>query len=190
MAEVLQFRRKPAVRVTHGFAINIAPEKADAFAKAWGARQRERWRISPDRDGTVVLELKLPDGVVRLDLAVEDAELLKDDLRGVTYAAEQIRLRLRGENVWRTEPIEGRDAFTVRFHDHVAVFVGVTLRRERRCERCNNTLPPGSQMYRQEGRSKHRAKGGPAVYSSGAILFDMDRRVCRACMSPPVGGLR
>jgi hypothetical protein len=70
------------------------------------------------------------------------------------------------------------------------VFVGVTLRRERRCERCNNTLPPGSQMYRQEGRSKHRAKGGPAVYSSGAILFDMDRRVCRACMSPPVGGLR
>ena len=184
MAEVFQFRRKPAVRVSRGFAINIAPEKADAYAKAWGARQRDKWRISPDRDGTIVLEFSTPVGVVRFDLAVEDADLLKDDLRGVSWAAEQIRLRLRGEHVWRSEPIEGRDAFTVRFDDHVAVFVVAPLRRERRCERWNSVLPPGSRMYRQEGRSKHRARGGPTVYSSGAILGDMDRRVCRACMSP------
>lgn len=186
MGEVLQFRRKPTVTVQRGFSINIDPAKAEALAEAYGARQREKWRISPDRDGSVVLEFATPSGVVRFDLSVEDVDLLKSDLTRVSWVAERFRVRMRGEHVWRTEPIEGRDAFTVRFHDHVATFVGVTLRRERRCARCNNILPSGSRMYRQEGRSKHREHGGPTVYLSGAVLGDMDRRVCRACMSPPV----
>jgi hypothetical protein len=184
VGDVLQFKRKPAVSVSRGFAINIDPSKAEAFAQAWGAQQREKWRISPDRDGTIVLEFSTPIGVVRFDLSVEDADLLKSDLGRVSFAAERLRLRLRGEDTWRAEPIDGRDAFTVRFQDHVATFVAVVLRRAWRCALCGGSFPAGTRMYRQDGRSKHRVRGGPTVFSSGAMLGDMDRRACKTCMSP------
>jgi hypothetical protein len=187
--QVLQFRRKPAARLQRGFVINIDPVLAPALAEQWGIQQREKWRISPDRDGTVVLEFAVEGGVVRMDLAVEDAELLRSDLSHACVGAERQRVRLRGVARWRAEPIEGRDAFSVRWNDHVATFVGVTLRRGRVCGRCNGSFPPGTRMYRQEGRSAWRWRGGPRTTSAGSILGDMDRRVCRACMSPAVEGV-
>lgn len=185
MGDVIQFRRKPAVQAGSGFGIVVKPEEAKVLADKWGIQDRGGYRLAPDRDGSVLLEIAHPGGVVRLTMSVEDAEQLRSDLSRVTQAAEAQRRRARGASKWITAPIEGRDAYTVTFDDKEALFVAVKLRRERPCEFCRARMPAGSVMYRQEGQSRGRWRGSGPMRTWGPILCDMTRRVCRACMSPP-----
>ena len=133
-----------------------------------------------------MIEFMTAGGVVQLVLSVEDAEQFGYDVRAASQGAERVRVRLRGEDKWRTKPIEGRDAFEVRWRDEVATFVVVVCRREWRCYRCDSVFPSGTRMYRQEGASVLRWRGGKRLTPAGAILGDMSRHVCRACMSPLV----
>lgn len=186
MGDVIQFKRRPRVQLARGFSIRVDQTKAEALADQWGVRDRGTYRIQPTHDGTVLLEFAVPSGVVRFDLSVEDAEQLRSDIIGATRGAERIRQKARGADRWRATPIAGRDAFTVEYADKTATFAATKIRRARRCEDCRAEMPIGSIMYKQEGRSAHRWRGGSRAITSGAVLADMNRKMCRACMSPVV----
>jgi hypothetical protein len=184
MGEVFQFRRAPQVQARNsgGFSFRVNPGD-----ERWAHRDRGPYRIAPDVDGTVVLEVGAKDGaVIRVTLSVEDAERLRDDIRDAATFAEKMRQRARGANRWITTPVDGRDAFVVTFEDKTATFAMTKVRRAHRCQRCGDTLPAGSAMYRQRGPGKHRWRGGASTFLIGAILHDMNARVCRACMTPPI----
>lgn len=185
MGEVLQFKRAPLVQSGGGgfrLVINPAHEQ-------WAHRDGGFYRLAPARDGTVALEVAHGGAALRLTMSVEDAERLSRDLRDAARVAEEQRKIARGATRWITAPIEGRDAFTVDHNDSTAIFVATKVRRAHACEVCRATMPAGSIMYRQEGRVKHRPRGGPIAYfTTASILCDMGRRVCRACMTPPPAG--